>query len=222
MHRNKHSIVQICSSRASLSCEAIPSRCTQIGVIALARAGLSNRAFQRPRSASLSGVFGRKGTPVEGRQIARANAQSCEAPPQYGPWTLLRLDLTTTVQPKKWPVCRLKLLHEKRGSVVEIATGAGCLDAVFNAVAQLIGVTAPVRAIDVDFNCAEAGGLPQVTVGLETEVDNGTWRGCARTGDLVLSAVKRILTLSFVRSSSAKVRRKCHIRLRRRWIGRPH
>jgi protein-L-isoaspartate O-methyltransferase len=99
------------------------------------------------------------------------------------------LDVISTVQPKKWPVCRLELIHQERGRVFEIGTGTGCLDAAFNAVAQLIGVTAPVKALEVDFECAEADALPQVTVEIEIEVNHGTWRGRARTGDLMLSAV---------------------------------
>jgi molybdenum cofactor biosynthesis enzyme len=126
---------------------------------------------------------------MDERQKRRAEAQWCPEPPQCGPWTLRRLDVISTVQPKKWPVCRLELIHQERGRVFEIGTGAGCLDAAFNAVAELIGVTAPVKTLEVDFECAEADALPQVTVEIEIEVNQNTWRGYARTADLMLSAV---------------------------------
>jgi hypothetical protein len=73
--------------------------------------------------------------------------------------------------------------------MVETATGAGCLDAAFNAASQLLAVTPAVKAMEVDYSCPEPGGVPQVTVEIETVIGHGTWRGCARTGDLLLSAV---------------------------------
>lgn len=123
------------------------------------------------------------------RQKIRADANWCGPPARCGPWTLMRLEMISTVRPQKWPVCRLELLHEERGRVSETATGAGCLDAAFNAVSQMFGVTAPVKAIEIDYRCPEAGAVPQVIVEIEVVVGDGTWRGCARTGDLLLSAV---------------------------------
>jgi hypothetical protein len=123
------------------------------------------------------------------RQKQRAESKWCSLPARRGPWTLMRLEMISTVQSEKWPVCRLELLHDERGQMTETATGAGCLDAAFNAVSQACAVSAPVKGMDVDYCCSEAGALPLVTVEIEVVIGGGTWRGCARTGDLLLSAV---------------------------------
>jgi hypothetical protein len=80
--------------------------------------------------------------------------------------------------------------HQKRGRVFEVGTGAGCTDAAFNAVAAAVGVEAPVKSLEVQYEPPfKEGALPIVTVEIEVAIDGGTYRGCARTRDLLLSAV---------------------------------
>jgi hypothetical protein len=128
---------------------------------------------------------------MDQRQKLRASAEWCGQPPVSGPWTLCRVDAISTTRLNRWPVGRVELFHETRGRVFEVATGAGCLDAAFNAVAALIGVTAPAKSLEVQYEpgCEGTAALPAVTVEIEVTTDGGTYRGCARTGDLLLSAV---------------------------------
>ncbi len=128
---------------------------------------------------------------MDERQKQRAAAESSHQPPRSGQWTLSRIQMTSSLWPKEWPVARIELFREDLGSVLEIATGAGCLDAACNAIAQLFGVTAPIRSLDVKYQVPRelSDGVPVVVAVVDVAVDGTIFRGSAISGDLFVSAV---------------------------------
>lgn len=99
--------------------------------------------------------------------------------------------MTSSLSPKEWPVARVELIHDERGAVFEIATGAGCLDAACNALAQLYGVTAPIRSLEVQYGISSEPpvGLPVVNATVDVAVGERIFRGSTTSGDLLVSAV---------------------------------
>ena len=132
---------------------------------------------------------------MDQRQKQRAAAVLCHKPPRSGPWTLSRLQITSTLWPSEWPAARVELVHETLGSTLEIATGAGCLDAACNAVAPLFGVIAPIRSLEIQYEAASeaTGTLPTIAAEVEVTIDGAAYRGSAKTGDLLVSAISAYL-----------------------------
>lgn len=122
-------------------------------------------------------------------QTTRARAASAIATESCGPWTLSRLEIISTVEPKRWPAARVELLHARRGRVLEIATGAGGVDAAFNAVAQIFGVSAPINRLDLSYRSGEIGSLPVVMVSLSVVIDGEIFDGSAQAGDVLPGCV---------------------------------
>ena len=132
------------------------------------------------------------------QQKARALTDWCMKLPAFGPWRLARLEILSTVQPQQWPSARVELVHEHLGRLVKIATGAGPLDAAFNAISELVRVGASMTSLNVDYEpAANADGPPHVRVEVEAASNGSHYRGGARTGDLFVSAVAAFLDAAF-------------------------
>ena len=127
---------------------------------------------------------------MDERQQSRANASWSDGVPARGPWIVSRVEMVSTLARGHWPVARVELTHEKRGRIVEFGTGAGPVDAAFNAIAQILGVSAEVRSLEVQYQSPGHGmGLPTAAVEIEALVAGSSRCGRARTGDLLLSAI---------------------------------
>ncbi len=132
---------------------------------------------------------------MEPWQKRRAETPWCGDLPERGPWTLLRVDPMMPVEGRKWPIGKVELLHEDRGRVLEVTTGAGSLDAAFNAISDALEIKAKVKSLQVDYvpESEVPPKLATVTADIELMFDDSIYRGSAQTGDLLLSAVGAFL-----------------------------
>jgi 2-isopropylmalate synthase len=128
---------------------------------------------------------------MDHRQKVRAEAACRGEASTVGRWTLSRLEILSTVEPRKWPVARVELLHSTRGRLFEIGTGCGGVDAAFNAVAQIFGMSAPVEQLDLRYRVDTIAGrsLPEVTVKICVSIDGENFQGSAETADILTSCV---------------------------------
>ncbi len=68
-----------------------------------------------------------------------------------GPWRLGRIAIGTRLAPDRGPFARVEIEHATRGRLIEIASGPGPLDCVFEAIRRILGIDATVRELDLDF-----------------------------------------------------------------------
>ena len=131
---------------------------------------------------------------MDERQKSRA-AGWCAQAPVSGEWRLARLDVISAIDQRQWPVARIELHHRTRGRVFEIATGAGGMDAIFNALAQHFGIEASVAALSVQFEPGSdsRSTLPQFIVTAQLLVGEMIYRGIAKNGDMLLSTAAAYL-----------------------------
>ena len=125
------------------------------------------------------------------KQQERAQSNWMTAPVRCGPWTLIRVEIISTVRPKKWPVARIELLHETRGHTFRIATGAGAMDAALNAVADAIGRDAELIELRASFG--QSCDVVAAAVHVRVRIDELEYNGQADCGDLVVSTVAAFL-----------------------------
>lgn len=129
---------------------------------------------------------------MDERQKARAAAW-CRQGPARGEWKLARLDVICAMDPREWPVGRIELHHRTRGHIVEIATGAGGTDAIFNALAQHFGIDASLAGLSVRFEPECDARLAHFAVITDLLVGTTMYRGVAHSGDLLLSTAAAYL-----------------------------
>ena len=106
-------------------------------------------------------------------------------------WSLSKLDIRAPVNPNAFPVARIELDHGERGRITDIASAPGGLDAAFSAVSQIMGVSARVDMLDMQYVAAdpsdEADGDQgaAVLVEIAIEVDGEIFSGRARARDIL-------------------------------------
>jgi hypothetical protein len=119
------------------------------------------------------------------KQQARAQSSWTTTPIRCGPWTLTRVEIISTVQPTKWPVASVELLHETSGHKLGIATGAGGMDAALNAIADIIGKDAEV----IELHAGPAAGVAANAVHMRVRIDGLEYDSQADCGDLIISTL---------------------------------
>src|SRR5260221_3278848 len=106
-------------------------------------------------------------------------------------WTLSKVDIRAPVSANAWPVARVELEHGERGRVTDIASAPGALDGAFAAVSQIMGVSARVDSIEMQYIAADpeepapAGQGASVLVHMTIEVDGEIFAGRARARDIL-------------------------------------
>ena len=131
---------------------------------------------------------------MDERQRTRASLW-CDQAPAAGAWSLSRLELISTVAPRRWPVGRVDLHHKTEGPVSSVATGAGSVDAIFNALADLFKFKPTVKALSARYEIPANGqtDLPQVSAVVDLLINERIYRGTARSGDLLLTTASAYL-----------------------------
>lgn len=125
---------------------------------------------------------------MDQRQRSRASLW-CDQAPASGAWSLSRLEVVSTIQPRRWPVGRVELRHATQGCISDVATGAGSMDAIFNALARLFNLEASVKTLSAQYEQPEGDqtDLPRVAARTELLIDGKTYCGSAESEDLLLS-----------------------------------
>lgn len=114
-------------------------------------------------------------------------------------WKLSKIDIRAPVSPNAWPVARVELEHGERGRVTDIASAPGALDAAFAAIGQVLGVTARVDSIDMQYIAAdpdepaEDGQGASVLVEMHVDVGGEIFAGRARARDILPCCVSAYL-----------------------------
>ncbi|MES2755277.1 MAG: 2-isopropylmalate synthase [Pseudomonadota bacterium] len=107
------------------------------------------------------------------------------------PWTLGKVEIRAAVSDKAYPVARVELEHGERGRITDIASAPGGMDAAFLAVSHIIGLSARVHQLEMQYVAADAdepavdGQGSNVLVEIALEVEGEVFAGRARDRDIL-------------------------------------
>ena len=132
-------------------------------------------------------------------------------------WKLSKVDIRSPVSANAWPVARVELEHGERGRVTDVASAPGALDAAFTAVSHVLGTTARVDSLDMQYIAADPdlpaadGQGASVLVEMTVEVDGEVYAGRARARDILpccvsayIDAVSNAQAIAHVRAEQAQ------------------
>ena len=103
------------------------------------------------------------------------------------PWKLRRVELRAAYGSRTEPFARIELDHEERGRVCDVGIGGGPLDAAFDAIQSIVGITASVQELDITHVADQDEGA---CLGyIELKVDGHVYSGRARGRDVIPTAV---------------------------------
>jgi 2-isopropylmalate synthase len=103
------------------------------------------------------------------------------------PWKLRRVELRAAYGSRTEPFARIELDHEERGRVCDVGIGGGPLDAAFDAIQSIVGITASVQELDITHVADQDDGA---CLGyIELMVDGHVYSGRARGRDVIPTAV---------------------------------
>src|SRR5690606_29014657 len=103
------------------------------------------------------------------------------------PWKLRRVELRAAYGSRSEPCARIELDHDERGRVCDVGIGGGPLDAAFDAIQSIVGITASVQELDITHVADQDEGA---CLGyIELKVDGRTYSGRARGRDVIPTAV---------------------------------
>jgi 2-isopropylmalate synthase len=132
-------------------------------------------------------------------------------------WKLSKVDIRAPVAANAWPVARVELEHGERGRVTDIASAPGALDGAFVAVSQMMGASARVDSLDMQYIAADPdvpapdGQGANVLVEMTVEVEGEVFSGRARARDILpccvsayIDAVSNALAVRELRNSAAR------------------
>jgi 2-isopropylmalate synthase len=103
------------------------------------------------------------------------------------PWKLRRVELRAAYGSRTEPFARIELDHEERGRVCDVGIGGGPLDAAFDAIQSIVGITASVQELDITHVADQDDGA---CLGyIELKVDGHIYSGRARGRDVIPTAV---------------------------------
>jgi 2-isopropylmalate synthase len=152
------------------------------------------------------------GTVDTARLLSLLSSQDSGRPERL--WRLQRIDIRAPSSPGAEPVARVELMHGERGTVTDIASAPGELDAAFTAVSHIIGMPARVASLEMQYIAAdpdEGGAQADVLVEIGIEVEGETFTGRARARDIlpccVAAYVDAASNAEAVRSSKSAGRR---------------
>jgi 2-isopropylmalate synthase len=106
-------------------------------------------------------------------------------------WALAKVEIRAPLTVTAWPMARVELEHGERGRVTDIASAPGALDAAFMAVGQIMGVSARVEGLDMQYLAADPGETApdgqaaNVLVEMQISVDGELFAGRARARDIL-------------------------------------
>ena len=106
-------------------------------------------------------------------------------------WKLSKVDIRSPISASAWPVARVELEHGERGRVTDLASAPGALDGAFAAVSHIMGVSARVDSLEMQYIAADAdepaadGQGASVLVEMTIEVDGEIFAGRARARDIL-------------------------------------
>ena len=105
-------------------------------------------------------------------------------------WALAKVEIRAPLTTSAWPMARVELEHGERGRVTDIASAPGALDAAFQAVGQIMGVSARVEGLDMQYLAADPGETPEeqaanVLVEMQISVEGEVFSGRARERDIL-------------------------------------
>ncbi len=117
-------------------------------------------------------------------QLIGGNAVSSK---KASPWKLRRVELRAAYGSRTEPFARIELDHDERGRVCDVGIGGGPLDAAFDAIQSIVGITASVQELDITHVADQDEGA---CLGyIELKVDGRTYSGRARGRDVIPTAV---------------------------------
>jgi len=135
-------------------------------------------------------------------------------------WKLSKVDIRSPVSANAWPVARVELEHGERGRVTDIASAPGALDGAFAAVSQMIGVSARVDSLEMQYIAADPGEPAadgqgaSVLVEMTIEVDGEIFAGRARARDILpccvsayIDAASNAQAVRDLRNSNSNIRK---------------
>ncbi len=103
------------------------------------------------------------------------------------PWKLRRVELRAAYGSRSEPFARIELDHEERGRVCDVGIGGGPLDAAFDAIQSIVGISADVQELDITHVADQDEGM---CLGyIELKVDGRVYSGRARGRDVIPTAV---------------------------------
>ena len=114
-------------------------------------------------------------------------------------WSLAKVEIRAPLTVSAWPMARVELEHGERGRVTDIASAPGALDAAFMAVGQIMGVTARVEGLDMQYLAADPdetapdGQAANVLVEMQISVDGEIFAGRARARDILPCCVSAFI-----------------------------
>ena len=114
-------------------------------------------------------------------------------------WSLSRVEIRAPLTVSAWPMARVELEHGERGRLTDIASAPGALDAAFMAVGQIMGVSARVEGLDMQYLAAdpaepaEDGQAANVLVEMQISVDGEIFAGRARERDILPCCVSAFI-----------------------------
>jgi 2-isopropylmalate synthase len=106
-------------------------------------------------------------------------------------WKLSKVDIRSPVSAASWPVARVELEHGERGRITDVASAPGALDGAFAAVSQMMGISARVDSLEMQYLAADPGEPApdgqgaNVLVEMTIEVDGEIFAGRARARDIL-------------------------------------
>jgi hypothetical protein len=110
-----------------------------------------------------------------------------------GAFALSYVEVVASLDPKTWPAARVEVRHA--GSVrSEVATGAGGLDAIFNALNAIVGIDAKLENLDLRYaSTGPAKALPQVVAFAVLRIGGKLYKGRADAEDIMLACARAYL-----------------------------
>jgi 2-isopropylmalate synthase len=114
-------------------------------------------------------------------------------------WALAKVEIRAPLTVSAWPMARVELEHGERGRVTDIASAPGALDAAFMAVGQIMGVSARVEGLDMQYLAADPGETApdgqaaNVLVEMQISVDGEVFAGRARERDILPCCVSAFI-----------------------------
>jgi 2-isopropylmalate synthase len=129
-------------------------------------------------------------------------------------WSLSRLEVRAPAAADSRPVARVELNHENRGRITDLASAPGALDAIFAAVSQIMGVSARVEELEMQYVAADPdeatgdGQAAKVLVEISLRIDGENFAGRARARDILPCCVAAYIDAASNADTVRRIRRR--------------